>query len=314
MLAATKSRPGVGMPNNSLQSLIDLLPHAVVLIAVAEEGSFSAAAEELSMSRSTVSQRISALESAVGVGLLHRTTRSLRLTDAGQQLVDDLAPILPRWREAEARVRDFATVPGGQLVVTAPDLMMETYVVPAVKRYRAAYPGIRIELRGAISTLPLMESDIDVAVRAGPLPASQFGASLVWEGVHIAVATKELCDEHEASHPDQLADAPWIELRGRRKMTAWQHDDDRTAPFAAEAELVTNNLSTFVELAAAGTGFAVLPELFGSRMIADGSVVRALPGWSADPISFHVVTPSARKLSSTSRRFIAELKKEFHSV
>jgi len=296
------------MTNNRPSAILERLPQALVFEAVVQSGTFSDAAKQLGLARSTVSERISALEQSLGVRLLHRTTRSIRLTDAGQKLLDEMAPIIPCWRFAEAQVRTFSTDPKGLLVVTAPDLLMSNFVVPATQRYRTRFPSVRIELRTTTETLPLVDQGIDVALRAGPLPPSGHGSTLWWRGKHIALGAPTLAEQYNGSRPAHLANAPWVDLKGRRALERWTNDSGQSAPIAVDSPLLTDSLQVFAELLLAGAGFGVLPEVIAAPFLRTGTLVRVLEDWHADEVSFHVVTPSPRRLNAAVRFFVEELR------
>ncbi len=296
------------MANNYRQRAFEQLPQAIVFDTVVRLNSFSAAASELGLARSTVSQRISDLEQTLGVRLLHRTTRSMSLTEAGQKLLDEMAPILPCWRPALAEVQAYSTNPVGQLVVTAPDLLMSSVVVPAAKRYRAQYPNVQLELRATTTTLSLLDEGIDVALRAGPLPSSGQGSVLWSRGAHVAVATPSLAEEYPSDRPSDLADAPWIALKGRRAMDRWTDTEGTTVPFRVSSTLVTDSLLVFKDLLLHGLGFGILPEVLTKNYLQSGQLVRVLDDWVADEVTFHIVTASARRLNATVKLFVEELR------
>ncbi len=296
------------MPNNQHQAALEHLPQAIVFEAVIRTGSFGAAAKELGLARSTVSQRVAALEEALGVRLLHRTTRSMSLTEAGQALLSEMAPILSDWRSAETQLRSYSTDPKGLVVITAPDMLMSEFVVPTTKRVRSRFPKLQFELRATTTTLPLLDEGIDIALRAGPLPASGHGAVLWWRGSHIALGAPELSEQFPATIPSDLQDAPWLDLKGRRPMAYWTTPSGESLPFQINPSILTDSLQVFTNLLVSGAGVGILPEVLARPFVNAGSLVRLLAPWQTDEVSFHVVTTSPNRLSAAVRFFVKELR------
>lgn len=300
-----------GMPINLSWSEIELLPAAMIFFAVARAGSFRAAASALKLSASTVSTRVAALEEQLGVRLLHRTTRSVKLTEAGQTLLEALTPIGPQWRQAEERARAHGTEPQGLVCVTAPDVFMVEQVVPAATAFLARFPATRFVFKTSLNTLPLIDQGIDLAVRAGPLPPSEHGAKQLWQGHHIAVATPGFLAEHPVRSPAELMLRPNLDLGGRRKLGAWTDATGAEHPHTPVERIEADTVQVFMALLAAGAGVAVLPELMAMTGLREGRFQRVLPGWVAEPVSFHLVTPSSRRHSAAVRRFAEALEARF---
>ncbi|MCA9564575.1 MAG: LysR family transcriptional regulator [Myxococcales bacterium] len=213
------------MPINRSPMDFELLPSALVFEAVVRAGSFRGAAEELQLSPSTVSARVASLEESLGIRLIHRTTRTVTLTEAGRTLRDEMSSILPTWRRAEDRARAHAEEPQGVLVVTAPDAFMAGHIVPVAVDFQRRHTATRFVFRTTLSTLSMLDEGIDVAVRAGPLPPSELGARELWRGVHVAVASPSFTADKRAEHPSELMSLPTLDVVGRRPLTAWHNDN-----------------------------------------------------------------------------------------
>ena len=297
------------MVNNRLA--YERLPAAVAFASVARHGSFTQAATELGLARSTVSQRIAQLEDVLGVRLLHRTTRVVVATPAGQQLLEGLQPVLTGWAAAAAQVEGFASVPQGQLVVTAGDILLSDFVVPAVARFRARFPAVEVKLVATNANLDLLADGVDVAVRAGPLPDSELGSRLLWRGQHIAVAAPSLAQQLASGRPAEVLDLPWVDLHGRRSMSHWLSDTGERVPLHLSGSVVVDSVHVFVNLLRAGVGVGILPQLLAQRWLDNGGLVRVLDGWHTLEVSFHLVTPSARRYDATVREFAGELQASF---
>lgn len=299
------------MANNLGPTDFERLPDALIFEAVVEAGSMRGAARALGLSPSTVSTRLAALEEALGVRLLHRTTRRFSLTDAGRTLLDEISPILPRWRAAQNRVRAHASEPQGVLVVTAPDVIMSSHVIPAACAVRRRYPAMRFVFKTTVETLSLIDEAIDVAVRAGPLPPSEHGARELWRGAHVAVASPALLAARHVSDPAAFVETPALELTGRRRLRTWRNDVGETCTHRPQVVMEADNVDVYLSMIESAAGIGFLPELLARPGIQAGTFLRILPAWTADVVSFHVVTPSARRHGAAVTCFVAELMARF---
>lgn len=302
------------MPINLDWAEIERLPAGLVFQAVAEAGSFRNAARSLRLSASTVSTRVAALEAQLGVRLLHRTTRRIKLTEAGLALLDGLSLIPTQWRQAQERARAHATEPQGVICVTAPDVFMVDQVVPAATAFRARFPATRFVFKTSLNTLPLIEQGIDLAVRAGPLAPSEHGARQLWQGHHVAVATPAFLADQPIQNPAELMLRPNLELTGRRKLRTWTNDSGAQHPHTPIERIEADTVQVYMALLAASAGVGVLPELMVLPHLQAGRLQRVLPGWLTDPISFHLVTPSSRRHSAAVRRFAEVLEDRFSAL
>ncbi len=301
------------MPINVPHNILEMLPAALVFDAVVRHGSFRSAAIELKLSPSTVSARVAALEEALGLRLLHRTTRSVTLTDAGRTLSEEISTILPQWRVAEDRVRAHATEPQGVLVITAPDIFMPSLVIPTAVSFRERFPATSMVFRTTLATLSLLDEGVDVAVRGGPLPASEFGSRQLWSGPHIALATPEWLEAHPISTVQDLMSAPSLALTGRRKLRDWRNDAGETVVHNPYVVMETDTVQSYLSLLGVGAGVGFMAELLALPELRAGTLVRVLPEWVSDEVSFHVVTPSSRRHGAAVRLFVEALVERFES-
>src|SRR3954468_23830212 len=147
------------------QKIEALWTHLHGLTVLAQQGSYTAAAQRLGVSKAAMSQRIAELERAAGVPLVQRTTRSVRLTEAGQRLVDDMRDPFERIAHSFAGVRDLAGVPTGLLRLTAPVVFARQQLVPRLADFLRAYPEVRLELDLSDRLTSLAMEGFDLAIR-----------------------------------------------------------------------------------------------------------------------------------------------------
>ena len=147
------------------QKVEQLWGHLHWLTVLSQQGSFTAAAERLGVSKAAMSQRVAELERVAGVALVRRTTRSVRLTEAGQRLVDDTRGAFEQIAQSFAQVRDLAGTPRGLVRVTAPVAFARQQLVPLLADFLRQYPEVRIELDLSDRLASLATEGFDLAIR-----------------------------------------------------------------------------------------------------------------------------------------------------
>jgi len=184
-----------------------LWPHVHALGVVAQHGSFTRAAQRLGLSKAAVSQRIAELERAVGVSLLARTTRSVRLTEAGRQLVEQTASSFAQIEHSLAGVRDLAARPHGLVRLSVPVALGRQHVAPQLESFLRAWPGIRIELDLSDRLVNLAHEGFDLAVRHTGAPPETHVAWKLCASRTLLVATPAYLRRRKApAHPLDLAE------------------------------------------------------------------------------------------------------------
>src|SRR5262245_43857839 len=177
---------------------MDRLDNLRVFVAVAEANGFAEAARRLGLSASAVTRAILALEERLGVQLLHRTTRSLRVTEAGERLLDDCRRILADLDEAEASAGGAHTVARGQLALTAPSMFGRLHVAPVLYEFLERYPQVSARTFFVDRVVNLLDEGLDVAVRIAHLPDSGLTAIPVGTMRAVIVASPAYLEKHGA--------------------------------------------------------------------------------------------------------------------
>lgn len=193
-----------------------------ILIAVVDAGSLSAAARRLGMPLTTVSRKVAELEAHLHTRLLHRTTRQLSLTEAGDSYVAACRRILEEIGEAERAATGEYASPKGELVVTAPVVFGRLHVVPVVAEFLAHYPEIDINLVLTDRVVHLMDEHADVAVRIGELPDSRLMATEVGTVRRVVCASPAYLASHGVpTTPQDLAGHDCVTFEVLASMRAW---------------------------------------------------------------------------------------------
>jgi DNA-binding transcriptional LysR family regulator len=270
-----------------------LWPHVHALGVIAQCGSFTQAAQRLGLSKAAVSQRIAELERALGVPLLARTTRSVRLTPAGQQLVDQTAASYAQIEHSLSDVRDLASRPQGLVRVTAPVALGRQQVAPQLDGFLRAWPGIRVELDLSDRLANLAHEGFDLAVRhTGTPPDNHVAWKLCASRTLLLASPAYLKRRGAPAHPAELAAHDCLPyLRGGPSV--WPFE--RAAPPGGDGEpervsvtvggpLRANNSEVLRDAVLAGLGIGLLPDFSAAAALKAGRLRELLQGWQ--PVGF----------------------------
>ncbi|ABC91328.1 probable transcriptional regulator protein, LysR family [Rhizobium etli CFN 42] len=278
----------------------------VIFARVVEAGSFTVAARLLAMPKTTVSRRIAALEREFGVRLLQRTTRSLRLTDAGRLYYEESSEALRTLEQANLRLAEARAEPAGTIRISAPVGFGGHFLAAAIFDFLAAYPKTKVELRLTDDRLNLIENGIDLAFRTGILEDSTLIARKLGSTYRILCASPGyLARCGTPGRPADLtahdcviagpsaANAPWV-LEGA----------DIRETVTVSGRFAANEMQAVMAAAIAGYGIAQLPHGVAEACIADGRLRRVLDGYTTPAGGLHVVYPSSQHLSPLVKAFI----------
>lgn len=264
-------------------------------VTVVEAGSFTAAAARLGISNKLVSKYIAALEGQLGTALLHRTTRTLSLTDAGERYLNGARRVLAALDEAEADLRGSAGLTG-RLRIAAPVTFGEQFVTPHTRDYLAAHPGIEVELALSDSIVDLARGGFDLAVRIGTLRDSSLIARRLGTTRLIVVASPDYLDRHGTpDRPEALRDHACILDSNNPTWQSWRFTvEGREVQVPVHGRFVANSAPACLTLARAGDGLALTVDLFCAADLAEGRLVQVLRAFPAAEVPIQMVhLPSA---------------------
>ncbi|NHZ64288.1 LysR family transcriptional regulator [Massilia genomosp. 1] len=289
---------------------MQLLNYMQLYVEVAKTKNFRKAAVTLGMSSSTLSRNIAALEKEIGVRLLHRSTRRVELTDAGQAYFNRCQGIVEEANVAHEALRGDAARPSGTLRVSMPVDLAINYLAPLLAEFAMAYPLIDFELEAASRRVDLLAEPFDLAIRMGPAPSAP--STLVARQIallerQLYAAPAYLERAPPLDHPDDLirhalCAAPGI---GQGGWTLFKGAASVTVP--ARARFLMNNVGLSRALASEGAGIAILDNVIARDELASGRLLRVLPEWRLAPIPVHAITDT-RLLSARTRLFVDFLK------
>jgi len=266
-----------------------------VFEAVARSTSFSAAAKELGLPKSTVSRGIARLESELGVQLLRRTTRQVSLTAAGTGLYDRMTPILRSVKDALGEVPEREEAPpAGTLKVTAPTDVGVYLLAEVMTRYTARYPAVSVDVHLTGRRVDLVKEGFDVALRAAAklddsTLVARKAASMLF---HLFAAPLYLSRRGTPRTEEDLGTHDWVTFRGGPEKLRVKALGTTTAP--GPARIVCDDFLFLRDALRAGAGIGILPTFVAKEDVLAGQLVRIVPRleWSAG--NLYVVTPAAK--------------------
>ena len=264
------------------------LNQLVVFVEVVRAGSFTAAARALDMPKSTVSRKLSQLESRLGAQLLQRTTRQLRLTDTGAAYYERVARVVADARAAEGLVAELHEAPCGVLRVTAP--MTFAFLGPIVAEYLRLNPAVRVDMVCTDRVVDLLAEGFDVAIRVSRMADS----TLVARGLgtvqrFLVAAPSYLRGRAAPRRPEDLSAHDTVVFAGGNEDDTWALQSGRKrAEVRLEPRLVVNDYDVLLEAVRAGLGIASLPDYL-LRRESRTSLQPVLPEWRAVDLPVHAV-------------------------
>jgi DNA-binding transcriptional LysR family regulator len=269
-----------------------------------------------------MSQRITELERAAGVALVQRTTRSVRLTEAGQQLVDTTRGAFEAIGTAFAGIRDLAATPRGLLRVTAPVALARQQLLPCLPAFLRAHPEVRIELDLSDRLASLAQEGFDLAIRHTATPPETHVAWRLCGTQSVLVASRAYLRRRGApAEPADLAGHDCLHYLRPGEAPAWQlvrqgggAPAKLTVPVAGC--LAANNSEALREAALGGLGIALLPDFSAQAALRAGRLVPVLPGWQPQG-SFaeqvFALRPYSPHVPRAVQALVAHLRQAFHA-
>lgn len=275
--------------------------------AVARHRSFRRAAAERGLAPSSISKAVRDLEARLGVRLLHRTTRSVAPTEAGQRLLDRLSPALAEIASALDQVGDAPGEPAGTIRINAPEPAIELTLAPMVGPFLALYPKVKLEIVSETAFIDIVRDGFDAGVRWDEsLAQDMIATPLGGTQRYVVVATPEVIARHgRPSTPEDLLSRPCIRVRfPSGVMLPWEFEQGGvSAKLEPSGPLVTNSLTMQMRATLDGVGFGSFFEGHVREHLASGRLVSVLDEWQPPFPAPYLYYPS-RQVSNALRAFI----------
>jgi DNA-binding transcriptional LysR family regulator len=285
---------------------MDKLAAMAAFVQIADRGSLTAAAAALDTSLSSVVRTLAALEAALGVRLLNRTTRRIALTADGREYLERCRRILADLEEAEQALGTTGQDPSGLLRVTAPVLFGQLHVAPTVRGFLARHRRMQVELVLLDRVVSLVEEGIDVAVRTGPLADSSMVAVPVGQLRRVMVASPALLQTAGVpEHPRALEALPCVRFTALMPGATWHFvADGRALAVDVHGQFACNQATACVDACVAGLGFGMFLSYQVRQPLAAQQLTQVLTAFAPPPLPVSLIFPHARLLSARVRAFV----------
>ena len=288
---------------------METLANLESFVRSAEAGSFSAAARRLALTPAAVSRNVAMLERNLGVRLFQRSTRRIKLTEAGEQFLRNIGETLEQLQGAIEQARVEKGEPAGTLRVSLPPTFGATYVLPLLPEFLARYPAIRIDWQFDNRQVDLIADNFDAAIGAGFELNPGIVARTLAPAHVIAVAAPSLLEGRaRAENPEDLAALPGIAMRSTRtgRLRYWTMRNAAGSEILAalQESLCFDDPAAMVAAARLGLGVALVSVPDALPQMESGALVRVVPRWYADAGAFSLYYSGRSLLPAKTRAFI----------
>lgn len=291
------------------------LNDTLVFVRVVEHGSFIAAARALQLPKTTVSRKVQDLETRLGAQLLHRTTRKLGLTEAGNIYFEHCQRIARELDEAESAVGQLQRGPRGWLRITAPYSLGIERIAPLLGEFHALHPDVRVEMLLTNEALDIIDKELDIALRIGALPDSTFVArSLATLRTQVFASAAYLERHGEPLHPDDLQHHRTLAMTKQRRNGgfSWPLDDGTgMTDYRIDPVFVANDPAGLRGALLCGEGLMLANDVMVKPFVERGYLRRVLPAWNGPEYELNAVFPRGRVQSPKVRAFVDFLVERF---
>jgi DNA-binding transcriptional LysR family regulator len=277
---------------------------------LAERGSFSAAAKDLAIKQSTASKWIAELESELGVRLVDRTTRSVRLNEAGRRLLGRSRELLDAYDRLEAEFGDVDPVPRGRIRVSIPVVFGRLFVMPALAAFLARFREVSAEVVMSDRYVNLIEEGFDLAVRVGvPIDTTARGRKIAESGRLLVAAPSYLAGAGRPKVPGDLRRHECLLHGDASSNVIWRfaRGSGPFVPVPVRGRFAANNSEAVLAMARKGLGIALLADWLVRDSVERGSLVALLRDYSAPAAPVYVLAPQGRFASTAIRALVEHL-------
>jgi DNA-binding transcriptional LysR family regulator len=280
-----------------------------VFVKVAEFESISRAARALDMPISTVSRKLSALESELGVSLVRRTTRRVILTSQGTDYFNQCTEPLTKLHEAEQILAQTQRKPEGTLSISVPMILSQDPFMDFLSKFSKEHSGIRVDLCVTNAYSNLVAENIDVAIRFGHLKDSSVVAAKLGKSVRYVVASPDyLKGRKPPSEPEDLKAYDCVMFNAKNYQSAWELVcGRRKSRVRVSGILSSHDCKSVAAFVLRGNGIGLIETAYCDQALARGDLVRLLPKWTSTEIPVSAVYPSRKFLPPRVTAFLKAL-------
>lgn len=291
----------------------DLLTDMATFATVVDHNSFSAAADALNTSKSSVSRRVAALEQRLDLELMQRTTRKLVLTESGRLYYEHCARLLSNAKEADKAIRMMRAVPSGCLNLSVPETLGRAVILPVLPEFLNLYPDINLNLTITSRKVDLIEDRCDIAVRKGLIEDESLTAIPLGSSTQFLYASPAFLDTApEITAPNDLQNCAYLSSQidlGPTRVTLWRDLTD--IQIQITPRLAVRDHEALLKMTLAGLGVALLPVWMAENHVKKGDLVQLLPEFRGPSVDFNIVYQPHRASSPNVRAFVEFLVTRF---
>ncbi|MFN6263251.1 MAG: LysR family transcriptional regulator [Chromatiaceae bacterium] len=280
--------------------------------ALAQSGSFTAAAERLGCTKTKISLQIKTLEQQLGVALFRRTTRQVSLTAAGEQMVAQCLPLFDQLQLELQQLQHPDTALSGKLVLTAPEDYANQILLPVLLEFSQQHPALQIELRSSDQVRDLVREGIDLAIRGGWLRDSSLKAHKLSDFNQWLLATPQYLAQHPPiKQPEHLSTHSLIAFNQLRTPLHWSmRKADQLAELQFHSRFTVSSTASIQALLLNHAGLGILTDYTAKPLIAAGQLVHVLPDWHLPVGGIYAVYPPGLHRPLKVRRFVELLQRQ----
>ena len=288
---------------------MDRLQTMSAFVAVADEGGFAPAARRLKLSPPSVTRAISELEARLGARLLHRTTRSVRLTEAGGRYLADCRRILSEIEEADRHAASLHREPGGLVTVSASVLFGRMHVTPILLQLLERYPGLGVSAVFVDRVVHLLEEGIDIAVRIAELPDSSLSAVRVGRLRRVVCAAPGYLEaQGRPRTPADLVEHRTVSFAGGTAADGWLFGSGGASQrIRPDSRFFVNNADAAIAAAVAGQGITRVLSYMIAPLVRAGELEILLEDFEPPTVPVHVVHKEPGQTSARVRAAVDHL-------
>ncbi len=274
-------------------------------VKVVENNSFSRTAQREDVPVSTVSRKISELEKALGVRLLERSTRKLRMTEIGQDYYERCRRGLEEFETANLLVRDSQAEVSGRLRLSGPPSLSEMVIIPLIAAFQARYPKAIVNCLVTDRHVNHIEDGIDISLRVGELKDSSLVARRLLRYRSVLVASPGyLARAGAPKHPNELPLHALVAFSRWEPAVTWELENNgETYKVNVQPRIAINDYTGVQSAVINGLGISEIPSILCGKDIQDGRLLEVMPDWRFSPVTLSAIYPSNRNLSRLIRLF-----------
>ena len=284
-----------------------------IFIKVVEKQSFTAAAEALSMNKSVVSRHINLLEEELGTKLLHRTTRKIKLTEAGEHYFEQCSILIQELEKITTQTQMHQEEPNGRIRVSTTFDFGTAKFTSIVSSFIKKFPKVDIDLILTDQKLDMIENQLDFVIRVGwPKDSSMISTKIGSTRQLLCASPNYFKNEKIPKKPSELVNHNWITLSVLPNKGKWifTNSKGRTESVTVKGNISTNTSIAARNLVNEGLGFSVFTEFTVEDLIKNGEMINLLKNYTLEDVGIYVIYPSKKHLPLKVRKFIDHIKEE----